>query len=144
MSQQAFPALPPTANICHFHTQGKELHTCKHAHSMCIHANTHTHTHTHLFLINTQTPPPYLYTHRDTQKLCSFPLASSSPCLYFNLQKKSSPKSQRGIQELRLQRHTLACTHTHMNTQSHRDTQQDGAEWATRQVWRLARISISN
>ena len=113
-------------------------------HTACAFMLTHTHIHTHLFLINTQTPPPYLYTHRDTQKLCSFPLASSSPCLYFNLQKKSSPKSQRGIQELRLQRHTLACTHTHMNTQSHRDTQQDGAEWATRQVWRLARISISN
>lgn len=36
LPQLAFPALPPTANICHFHTQLKaqetshKLHTCTH------------------------------------------------------------------------------------------------------------------
>lgn len=144
--QLAFPALPPTANICHVHTQVKAQGTSHKLH-VCTHARTHKcsvriHANTAIPLINTQTTPP---THPHTQKLCSsLPASSSSPCLYFNLQARSSPRIQRGTQELRLQRHTRTYMHAHTWTCNATGTHGRMVQNEEQGKVEVARISILN
>lgn len=98
--------LPTYATSLHSKKQ-KELYThCTHGQKT---KGINTGTNASISLINTKTPQ---HTHRHTHESISSHLASSSTCIYSNLQERSSLRSQRGIQELRLQCHTLAYTHT--------------------------------
>lgn len=157
LPQLPFPAVPPTANICHFHTklgvqETHKLHTCTHkveadtsTCGICIHASTP------ISLINTETDPlhtlhihthpPHLCIHTQ-KKLCSSHLASSSLRLYFNLQERGSPRSQRGIQELRLRCHMRTHIHTWTckTTGTHSSTVRN-EQWGKVEV---GRISILN
>lgn len=81
--------------------QTTHMHTQAH---ICIHAVSNT------LFFNKHITPLTSFLHACTQQLCSPHLASHSSCLYFNLQERSSPRSQRDKPKLHLQCLTLAYT----------------------------------
>ena len=101
--------LPTYATSIHSKKQ-KELYT-HYTHGQKT-KGINTGTNASISLINTKIPPTCLCTQHTTHKQAHTREHFFSSCIYSNLQERSSLRSQRGTQELRLQCHTLAYTHT--------------------------------